>query len=446
LSLGEFTWNMCRSGLFRQWSRRQQRTGDGRFSIEFAWSALARFIYEAWRKGRLMNSDASPDRPKGARLWLLLAITVILTGWALYATAAFMVPVVFSLFLALLVSPLGRMMAGVVPEKISWLGHVAATSAILVVLLTFVGVMSLAAQQLAERFPESDDLLLLELGIESPQDSRDPADSDNAAGGAADSQTPSAQGIFGSFVNVVSGAGGSLVGLLWDGASAIAMRILSAAGATLGAIVLVFFLTLIMLIEAPVWGRKIDTILNSSARFVTTDSIGIIAARLCRYLLVRTILGVVKAARYVAWLWVFGIDLLVVWALAAFVLNFIPTFGSLIAGALPVVCAAVQNDYGTAIVIGLGILAIEQAMGNFVDPRVQGRQVSLSSLVVLIALVWGWIWGIAVTILAVPITISAMIICAHVGPLRPVVLLLSNASDLDDLDRQAAVAGKSQQQ
>ena len=101
--------------------------------------------------------------------------------------------------------------------------------------------------------------------------------------------------------------------------------------------------------------------------------------------------------------------------------------------------AFVQKDLGTTLAVGAGIFVIEQVMGNYVDPRVQGRQVSLSSLVILIALlVWGWVWGIAGAILAVPITMAAMIICAHVQPLRPFALMLSNSTDMDALDRQVS--------
>jgi AI-2 transport protein TqsA len=169
----------------------------------------------------------------------------------------------------------------------------------------------------------------------------------------------------------------------------------------------------------------------------------IIADRLRRYLLARTILGVITAALNVAWLWIFGVDLLVVWALLAFLLNYIPTLGSLIAGLLSVAYAFVQKDFGTALAVDTGIFVIEQVMGNYVDPRVQGRQVSLSSVVVLITLlVWGWIWGIAGAILAVPITVAGMIICAHVRPLRPFALMLSNARDMEGLDRQARDSGR----
>ncbi|MDX5414211.1 MAG: AI-2E family transporter, partial [Rhodobacterales bacterium] len=121
------------------------------------------------------------------------------------------------------------------------------------------------------------------------------------------------------------------------------------------------------------WRLKVGAIMDSSAREKTLDSISIIADRLRRYLLARVVLGIITAARYAGWVWIFGIDLLVVWALIVFLLGFIPTFGSLIAGILPVIYAFVQKDFTTAMGAGIGLLVIEQVMGNYVDPRVQGR-------------------------------------------------------------------------
>ncbi len=175
---------------------------------------------------------------------------------------------------------------------------------------------------------------------------------------------------------------------------------------------------------------------DAPARREIFDSLGAIAALLRRYILARAVLGLATALLYVGCLWAFGIDLLIVWGLLAFLLNFIPTFGSFVAGGLAVLYAFVQVDVGTALLVAAGIFVIEQVMGNFVDPRVEGRQVSLSPLVVLLAhLGWGWLWGVAGAILAAPMTIALVVVFAHVDALRPVALLLSNERDMAGLDR-----------
>ncbi|WP_375262680.1 AI-2E family transporter [Palleronia sp.] len=398
----------------------------------------------------MIGSDSSSTERGRTRTWLLAVIAVVIVGWALHATGAFMVPVVFSVFLALLVAPLDSKVSARVPGKLSWLGHVAAMGAILVALLAFVGLIWVAAQQIVERFPVSENggSLLPQFGNElrggsggSSASSAGPAAesiSGNGGSTASEGQSSAAQGMADRLRQVVSGAGGSLVERFRDWASGMATQVLSTAGTTLFATVLVFFLTLIMLVEGPRWRQKIVCLLEAPARRKAMHAVDMIAGLLRRYLMARTILGILTAVLYVAWLWIFGVDLLFVWALLAFLLNYVPTIGSLIAGGLPVIYAFVQKDFGTAIAVGAGILVIEQVMGNYVDPRVQGRQVSLSSLVVLITLlVWGWIWGIAGAILAVPITIAAMIICAYVDPLRPFALMLSNTVNMEDLDEQA---------
>ena len=85
---------------------------------------------------------------------------------------------------------------------------------------------------------------------------------------------------------------------------------------------------------------------------------------------------------------------------------------------------------------GLGLLLIEQVMGNYADPKLQGRELSLSPLVILVALmVWSWVWGIAGTLVAVPMTLVMMIVFARVPALRSVALFLSNHRDVDELMR-----------
>ena len=387
-----------------------------------------------------MNGETYRDQTPRTRLWLLVAITIILAGWALHATGAFLVPVVSSVFLALLVAPLDRKVTERVPKKLHWLGHAAAMGAILASLLVFVGLIWFAAQEVLARFPVPG-----EDGSVLPQYGGQGASGDGGTSGATsaapDGQDPESNGVLGRIGQFFTGAGDSLVGRFRDWASSHAAQVLSATGTTLFATVLVFFLTLIMLVEAPKWRQKIVNLLDASERRKAMNAIDVIAELLRVYLVARTILGVITAILYAAWLWIFGVDLLVVWALLAFLLNYVPTLGSLVAGVLPVIYAFVQKDFGTAIAVGAGIFVIEQVMGNYVDPRVQGRQVSLSSLVVLITLlVWGWIWGIAGAILAVPITIAAMIICARIRPLRPFALMLSNTTNMEELDEETGRA------
>ena len=121
---------------------------------------------------------------------------------------------------------------------------------------------------------------------------------------------------------------------------------------------------------------------------MVSGAVDLVAEKTRSYLWVRFILGIVTALLYVGWLWIFGLDLLIVWALLTFVFNFVPSIGSLISGILPVVYAFATRDPWTAVMVGAGVLAIEQVMGNYIDPRVQGRHLSISALVILCALLF----------------------------------------------------------
>lgn len=386
------------------------------------------------------KTERPPDRPQWRSILLgcLVVISVILVGWMLRAMAAVIVPIVFSIFLALIVAPVDQWGKRHAPEKLRWLGHLAAMGTILLVLLVFVGCIWIAAQQIVARFPvgsgEAADLL--------PSFSWQADDGAGTAFGSTQ-ETADTNGMLSQVVQQFGSAGTSLADRVVGWAVGNAARVLDAAGTTLGAATLVFFLTLMMLIEAPRWQKKITALSSNRARHDAMQSTEIIASRLRRYLLVRTIIGILTALLYVLWLWIFGVDLLIVWGLLTFVLTYIPTLGSLISGILPVLYAIMQKDFGTVVAVGFGILAIEQVMGNYVDPRVQGRQVSLSALVVLIALLfWTWLWGIAGAFLAVPVTIAIAIVAAHVGPLRPLALLLSNETDAEGLDSMTSNASR----
>ena len=159
-----------------------------------------------------------------------------------------------------------------------------------------------------------------------------------------------------------------------------------------------------------------------------------------RFVLVRAAMGLVTAVLYMIWLWIFGVDLIFVWGILTFLLSFVPNLGSVVSGLLPTVYVFLTKDIGTAIAVAAGLLAIEQVIGNFVDPRVQGRQISISPVVILTGLLlFAWIWGVPGTLLSTPVLIAALVICARIEPLRPVALLLSDRDDYRELDKMLQV-------
>lgn len=352
------------------------------------------------------------QRSRKVLVGCVITITVILTGWMLRATAPVMIPIILALFLALLVAPVDRWVGDRVPDRVSWLGRIAAMGVIVLAMVFFVGSILIAAQQVTNQLPQD-------------------ASGWNALvpeAGAAD--LPDATGLLPRVASIIASASDSFLGRMAEWTVGYASTILGMTGTVLGGAVFVFFLTLMMLVEAPSWRDKLLHLAAPDSEDDALSAVREIAERLRRYLLVRTVMGAVTALLYAGWLWLFGVELLFVWGLLAFVLNYIPTIGSLVAGIAPVIYAFLTRDPGTALFIGGGILVIEQIMGNYVDPRIQGSQVSISPLVVLVVLLfWGWIWGIAGAVLAVPITIAILIVSAHVRVMRPLAILLGDDPD-----------------
>jgi AI-2 transport protein TqsA len=120
------------------------------------------------------------------------------------------------------------------------------------------------------------------------------------------------------------------------------------------------------------------------------------------------------------------------WALLVFILNYIPTIGSIFATIFPSLLALVQFESLVPFVVLLvGITLIQQLLGSFIEPNLMGMTLNLSPLVVVVSLiVWGLIWGVVGMFLCVPITVIIVIILANFPATRWVAVLLSKAGRL----------------
>jgi AI-2 transport protein TqsA len=150
------------------------------------------------------------------------------------------------------------------------------------------------------------------------------------------------------------------------------------------------------------------------------------------YLGVKTAVSFTSALLAYILMRIVGLDFAEFWALLLFILHFIPTIGVIVATLLPTVLAAVQFDnLGQFLIIGIGITAIAQLMGNVVEPNVMGESLNLSPLTVIIALiVWGSLWGIVGAFLCVPLTVILVIVLSNFDSTRWVSILLSKTGEV----------------
>ena len=139
----------------------------------------------------------------------------------------------------------------------------------------------------------------------------------------------------------------------------------------------------------------------------------------------------------------FGVDFAFLWAFLIFLFNYIPYIGSFVATLLPSIFAVFQfGSFLPFIWIFAGVEAIQVLVGNYIEPRVMGKTLNLSPLVVILALsFWGAIWGILGMLLSVPITSIMVIIMAQFPNTRNIAILLSENADIrnmvvEDLERK----------
>jgi len=146
-----------------------------------------------------------------------------------------------------------------------------------------------------------------------------------------------------------------------------------------------------------------------------------------KYILMKTLISLITAALVTGVLMYFNVEFAMIWGILTFLLNFIPSIGSVIATILPVTTALIQfESYLTIILVAAILISIQFIMGNVVDPQVVGGSVNLSPLVVLFSLIfWGWLWGIIGMFLAVPLSVVIKIVMENIDSLRFISVLMS---------------------
>jgi len=146
-----------------------------------------------------------------------------------------------------------------------------------------------------------------------------------------------------------------------------------------------------------------------------------------KYLIIKTGIGLLSGLVTMVVLLAFGVDFAVLFGFLTFLLNFIPSLGSLTSMGLASIIAAFQfGSVLPALWILLILVGLDVAISSFLEPKLMGQGLGLSPLVVLFSLFfWGWLWGIPGMILAVPLMAVIKIVCANVPALIPVAEIMS---------------------
>jgi predicted PurR-regulated permease PerM len=204
----------------------------------------------------------------------------------------------------------------------------------------------------------------------------------------------------------------------------------SSLGAFFSFLVLLFLIFVFLIFMLAGRGNikaKIKKSFNKERSSQIIDVIHKIDTQIQRYLVIKTIVSFTTGVLATVVLMIFGVDFAIVFGFFTFILNFIPNIGSIIATLLPLTVAYFQFEtlwpaFWILIILG----SIQMTIGNFIEPRVMGQGLGLSTLVVLFFLFfWGWLWGIAGMILAVPTAATIKIVCDNIRPLNFMAELMS---------------------
>lgn len=192
--------------------------------------------------------------------------------------------------------------------------------------------------------------------------------------------------------------------------------------------VLISLYIVFLFVEQHYFAQKMDALFHKDEhQKLVKNIISHITKDTQTYLGIKTILSLITSiSSWFIMKWV-GLDFAEFWALLIFFLNYIPNIGAIVATAFPAALAVLQfQSWWPFLEVTSGIIAVQFIVGNFLEPRMLGKSLNLSPLVILFALaLWGSIWGILGMFLSVPITVMMMIICAHFDATRPIAVLLS---------------------
>ena len=172
--------------------------------------------------------------------------------------------------------------------------------------------------------------------------------------------------------------------------------------------VLIILTVIFMLLEASSIPTKLQAIFRRPD--ASLKRIKYFIGTVNRYMAIQTMISLANGACVAIFLTIMGVDYALLWGVLAFLLNYIPNIGSILAALPPILLTIIQLGPGRAVEVAIGYLVINMIIGNVISPRLMGRGLGLSTLVVFLSLIfWGWILGPVGMLLSVPLTMTVKI-------------------------------------
>ncbi|RLD09694.1 MAG: hypothetical protein DRI44_07890 [Chlamydiae bacterium] len=195
----------------------------------------------------------------------------------------------------------------------------------------------------------------------------------------------------------------------------VAMKFIAASLNSLGSMITNGFLILMtiifILLEAASFPSKIRAARGKQKNPGSQKlEVNVFVSNIQHYIAIKTSTSLATGIIVTVMLFIIGVDYPLLWGLIAFMLNYIPNIGSIIAAVPPVLLAVIQFGFAKAGAVAIGYLCINILIGNIVEPKLMGRGLGLSTLVVFLSLIfWGWVLGPVGMLLSVPLTVTVKI-------------------------------------
>ncbi len=400
------------------------------------------------------------QQPSGGitnRTWMTAGVWIIATvaiGMVLNQGARILAPFAMAIFIWLIMAGFAQAIRKPFPKLPKWLAHAFAIAIVAISIVVFVSILRGAIVEFTERAGEYESRInsLIEqtynmLGLTGDATTvTPPAEIPAAAQGAMPvpvDSAPVAQARAAGQA-VAPGKPPTLSDLLYSDATiGLAQTAANSVSGLVGDMVLIMIYVAFLFVTANTFSRKLDRIFGRPGDRERANLIGADVRRTMeQYLGVQTALSIINTALTYATLLALGLHNALFWAFVIFVLNYIPTIGSIIAPVLPALFAFVQDDWPgwmphdelwCAVAVFIGVSVWQFTIGNFVGPRLMAKSLNLSALVVLLSLaVWGALWGLPGMFLSAPLTVLIMIVLAQIPGARWIAVLMSSDGNPGD--------------
>ncbi|MCL2230146.1 MAG: AI-2E family transporter [Treponema sp.] len=191
---------------------------------------------------------------------------------------------------------------------------------------------------------------------------------------------------------------------------------------------LIILFVVFLLVEASFFKEKLIVAFENRTEKISRIGLDIMA-QVTRYLTAKFLISLANGIIFAVGFSLVGLEFAIVWGVVQFLLNFIPTLGSIIAGVVISLFALIQfwPEPGPFIIVLVIILGVN-LLCNIFDPKIVGDHVGISPLIILVSLsIWGYIWGFAGMVLAVPMTVIIKIVCENIPIMEPVSILVGSS-------------------